>query len=77
MLKEKYWEVGNLVRLTYYGRNMKSNPPWMTGTKGNLLLGVITDITPNARYPIHVQWFHEQAPEHNVHSFRELKITRS
>ena len=49
----------------------------MTGTKGNLLLGVITDITPNAKYPIHVQWFHEHAPEQNVHSFRELKITRS
>ena len=42
MLKEEKAEIGNLVRLTSYGIKMKSNPTWMTSTKGHQLLGVIT-----------------------------------
>ena len=34
MLKEEQVKIGNLVRLSYYGTKMKSNPMWMNGTKG-------------------------------------------
>ena len=52
MLKEEKAEVGNLVRLSYYGTKMKSNPTWMTGTKGYQLLGVVTGLDKGQRYPI-------------------------
>ena len=76
MLKEEKVEVGNLVRLSYYGTKMKSNPTWMTGTKGYQLLGVITGFDGDQRYPIHVRWFHKHAEVDTVHGYRELKIAR-
>jgi|TARA_S200002703_G_scaffold133234_1_gene121305 hypothetical protein len=79
MLKEEQVKIGNLVRLSYYGTKMKSNPMWMNGTKGKALLGVITNLQSGVgvRYPICVKWFHENAPDgHNLHGRRELKIAR-
>ena len=76
MLKEQHKEVGNLVRLTSYGTKMKSNPTFMTGTKGHLLLGVITRLDPSGKYPIRVRWFHKHATNDTIHGFRELKIVR-
>lgn len=79
MLKEEQVKIGNLVRLSYYGTKMKSNPMWMNGAKGKALLGVITNLQSGVgvRYPICVKWFHENAPDgHNLHGRRELKIAR-
>ena len=76
MLKEEKAEIGNLVRLSYYGTKMKSNPTWMTGTKGYELLGVVTGFDKEKRYPIQVRWFHEHADRETVHGYRELKIAR-
>jgi hypothetical protein len=76
MLKEEKTEVGNLVRLSYYGTKMKSNPTWMKGTKGYQLLGVITGFDKGQRYPIQVRWFHKHADRDTVHGYRELKIAR-
>ena len=76
MLKEEKAKVGNLVRLSYYGTKMKSNPTWMTGTKGHQLLGVITGFDKGQRYPIQVRWFHKHADRETVHGYRELKIAR-
>jgi len=77
MLKEEQVKIGNLVRLSYYGTKMKSNPMWMNGTKGKALLGVITNLQSGVKYPIRVKWFHENAPDgHNLHGRRELKIAR-
>ena len=76
MLKEEKVEVGNLVRLSYYGTKMKSNPTWMTSTKGYQLLGVITGFDHAQKYPIQVRWFHKHADRETVHGYRELKIAR-
>ena len=77
MLKEEKTEVGNLVRLSYYGIKMKSNPTWMTGTKGYQLLGLITGFDKGQRYPIQVRWFSDPiADRETVHGYRELKIAR-
>jgi len=76
MLKEEKAEIGNLVRLTSYGIKMKSNPTWMTSTKGHQLLGVITGFDRGQRYPIQVRWFHKHADRETVHGYRELKIAR-
>ena len=77
MLKKEKVEIGNLVRLSYYGTKMKSNPRWMTGTEGYQLLGVITGLDDDGpRYPIRVRWFHEDADRDTVHGYRELKIAR-
>lgn len=79
MLKEEQVKIGNLVRLSYYGTKMKSNPMWMNGTKGKELLGVIINLDSEVRvrYPIRVKWFHENARGgHNLHGRRELKIVR-
>ena len=79
MLQEEQMKIGNLVRLSYYGTKMKSNPMWMNGAKGKELLGVVTNLLTSSgvRYPICVKWFHENAPDgHNLHGPRELKIAR-
>jgi hypothetical protein len=55
---------------------MKSNPTWMTSTKGHQLLGVITGFDKGQRYPIQVRWFHKHADRETVHGYRELKIAR-
>ena len=76
MLKEEQVKIGNLVRLSYYGTKMKSNPMWMNGTKGKALLGVITNLQSGVKYPIRVKWFHKNANGEAVHGRRELKIAR-
>ena len=76
MLKEEHIKIGNLVRLSYYGTKMKSNPMFMNGTKGKKLLGVITRLDGAEKYPIHVRWFHKNIDTDNVHGRRELKIAR-
>jgi hypothetical protein len=78
MLKEEQMKIGNLVRLSYYGTKMKSNPLWMNGANGKALLGVVTNLDSEAgvRYPIRVKWFHKNANGETVHGPRELKIAR-
>ncbi len=78
MLKEEQVKIGNLVRLSYYGTKMKSNPMWMNGAKGKALLGVVTNLEGGVgvKYPIRVKWFHENANGETVHGRRELKIAR-
>ena len=76
MLKEEKAKVGNLVRLSYYGTKMKSNPRWMRGTKGYQLLGFITGFDKGEQYPIQVRWIHKHAYDDAVHGYRELKIAR-
>ena len=77
MLKKEKVEIGNLVRPSYYGTKMKSNPRWMMGTEGYQLLGVVVGFDKGKRYPIQVRWFHEHADHNTVHGYRELKIARS
>jgi len=76
MLKEEQMKIGNLVRLSYYGTKMKSNPMFMNGAQGKTLLGVITNLQSGVRYPIRVKWFHKNATAETVHGPRELKIAR-
>ncbi len=74
MLIEKQIKVGDLVRLSYYGRTLKSNPVYMRKEKGKKLLGIITVIDFNKRYPVFVKWI--EPIDETVHSLRELKSQR-
>lgn len=71
MLKPEHIKMGRLVRLSYYGRTLKSNPEYTRGDKGKLLLGVITKIDSTQKYPMYVTWFHPNTE--TVHSVSELK----
>ena len=61
--------IGDLVRLSAYGKRMKCNPKRLK--KNNNLRGVVVGfIEGGVQFPIQVQWFSEDR-EHD-HNEREL-----
>jgi len=76
MLKKNSIEIGDLVRLSYYGRKLKTNPAFMWGKKGKRLLGIIKYLSDKGHYPVTVAWFGEHTGAVTCHGYKELKIAR-